>query len=120
MFLPRTTIELNVTDAADSVAFYSALLGTRPTRVDAGAAFFELDSPPLELTLTHARRHGQNSRFALVVTQPEHVGRAAVALRKAKIPIRLEDSGIVTEDPDGNGWRVRFVPYARGPAVLTV
>ncbi len=119
MFFPRTLIELNVADAAQSAAFYAALFGTPPTRVDSGLAVFELDSPPVALTLTCARPR-PHARFALVVTQPEHVGRAAVALRRARVQIRLEDEGIVTEDPDGNGWRVRFVPFARGPAVLTV
>ncbi len=119
MFLPRATIELRVADTEHSVAFYSALLGTPPKRRDEGLALFELDSPPLELTLTCARPR-PHARFALVVNRPEHVGRAAVALRRARIPIRLEDAGIVTEDPDGNGWLVRFVPEARGPAVLTV
>jgi hypothetical protein len=75
------------------------------------------------LTLTPRIKGGPSralARFALVVLKPEDIGYTAIALRRAKIRLRLEDAGIVTQDPDGNGWRVRFVPSAREPAVLTV
>jgi len=142
MFFPRTSIQLNVTDADHSAAFYAALLGAPATRKDSAGAVFELDSPPLLLTLTRTaraleaagevpggqgRKRGPSSpefrphaRFALVVTEPEHVGHAAIALRRAGVRLRLEDAGIATHDPDGNGWRVCFVPHARGRAVLTI
>jgi catechol 2,3-dioxygenase-like lactoylglutathione lyase family enzyme len=143
MFFPRTLIQLNVADADHSAKFYVALLGASPTRRDSESAVFELDSPPLLLTLTRtsaaleaadpvgggaakkarspsAPEFRAHARFALVVTEPEHVGHAAIALRRAGVPLRLEDAGIATHDPDGNGWRVRFVPFARAPAVLTI
>ena len=143
MFLPKTLIQLNVADADHSASFYAALLGAPPTRKDASSAVFELESPPVHLTLTRTLAAAQAAgvvaaglpkpsrspsspefrsrpRFALVVTEPEHVGHAAIALRRAGVPLRLEDAGIATLDPDGNGWRVRFVPFARRPAVLMI
>jgi catechol-2,3-dioxygenase len=122
----RTSIQLNVADADHSAAFYAALLGAPATRRDSTGAVFELDSPPLLLTLTRtaparaASAIRPHARFALVVTEPEHIGHAAIALRRAGVHLRLEDAGIATHDPDGNGWRVRFVPYARERAVLTI
>jgi catechol 2,3-dioxygenase-like lactoylglutathione lyase family enzyme len=58
--------------------------------------------------------------FALVVPEPEHIGKAAVALWRAGARMRLEDAGIETRDPDGNAWRVRFVPGAKERAVLAL
>jgi hypothetical protein len=63
-------------------------------------------------------QHGTYPRFALVVNEPQQVGHAAIALRRAGIQLRLEDDGIEASDPDGNAWRVRFVPSAKGRAVV--
>jgi len=59
-------------------------------------------------------------RFSLVVTQPQHVGHAAIALRRAGVQLRLEDQAIEAEDPDGNAWRVRFVESAPGRSVQAI
>jgi hypothetical protein len=58
--------------------------------------------------------------FALVVPEPEHIGKAAVALWRAGARMRLEDAGIETRDPDGNSWRVRFVPGAKERTILAL
>jgi catechol 2,3-dioxygenase-like lactoylglutathione lyase family enzyme len=57
--------------------------------------------------------------FDLLVSEPEHVGRAAVALWRAGARLRLEDAGIETHDPDGIAWRVRFVLGTKERAILT-
>jgi catechol-2,3-dioxygenase len=117
----RARIELQVRDADRSAAFYSALLRSDPTHRDPDGAVFELESPPLALTLRRiprARKAPGILCFAIVVLQPQHVGRAAIALRKAGIALQLQDGGIMTHDPDGNGWSVRFVPMAPEPAVI--
>ena len=46
------------------------------------------------------------------------VGDTAIALRRAGVPIRIEDHGIAACDPDQNAWCVRFEPSARGRAVV--
>jgi catechol 2,3-dioxygenase-like lactoylglutathione lyase family enzyme len=136
MFLPKTHIHLGVDDAAESVAFYEALLGAPPSRKSDHIAVFEFDSPPLVLTLeahpvaapargptsrprSRVRRRGPGpGEFALFVGEPQQVGMAAIALRRAGVRRRLEDRGIEARDPDGNAWRVRFVPWARGRSVV--
>jgi catechol 2,3-dioxygenase-like lactoylglutathione lyase family enzyme len=137
MFLPKTHIHLGVEDAGESIAFYEALLGGPPIRRSDHVAVFEFDSPPLVLTLEsnpagvptqaapvppqRARRPRRSKapQFALLVSEPQHVGTAAIALRRAGIRLRLEDQGIEAHDPDGNAWRVRLMPRAKGRSVVT-
>ena len=131
MYLSKTHIHLDVDDACQSATFYEALLGAPPARQSSVAAVFDFDSPPLVLTVEerghgkHARRAARaarqgSARFSLVVTQPQHVGIAAIALRRAGVQLRLEDSAIEAEDPDGNAWQVRFVESAPGRFVETI
>jgi catechol 2,3-dioxygenase-like lactoylglutathione lyase family enzyme len=124
----KTRIVVRAADASRSVAFYEALLGTPPAQRRQGEAVFELESPALRLiveehgrlvTVKSRRKPGAGQVFgALVVVDPRHVGDAAIRLRRAGIRLRVEDHGIESEDPDGNAWQVRFVPKARGPAVV--
>jgi catechol 2,3-dioxygenase-like lactoylglutathione lyase family enzyme len=141
MFLPKSHIHLDADDLARSAAFYEALLGSPPVRQSGSVAIFEFDSPPLVLTLEQRHPMGRSKvpptgnvrhhrrrvddvelrahpRFALVVNEPQQVGHAAIALRRAGVQLRLEDEGIEASDPDGNAWRVRFVPSAKGRAVV--
>lgn len=142
MWSPKTHIRLGVDDAAHSAAFYEALLGGPPAHRSANLAVFEFDSPALVLTVeecpravrSKARRASRSrgpratpddaaslcgqGRFALFVTAPNHVGDAAIRLRRAGIRLRVEDEGIEAYDPDGNAWRVRFVPSTPVPTVV--
>lgn len=139
MFLPKSHIHLDADDLGRSTAFYEALLGAPPSRRSGSVTIFEFDSPPLVLTLEQrsvaertkatgnvrrSRRGGDEMlacarpRFALLVNEPQQVGHAAIALRRAGVQLRLEDEGIEAKDPDGNAWRVRFVPTAQGRAVV--
>jgi catechol 2,3-dioxygenase-like lactoylglutathione lyase family enzyme len=142
VFLPKSHIHLDADDLARSAAFYEALLGSPPARRSDTVAIFEFDSPPLVLTLEqrgasarpkvpprgnvrHLRKPVDEDlrlraypRFALVVNEPQQVGHAAIALRRAGVQLRLEDEGIEASDPDGNAWRVRCVPSAKGRAVV--
>jgi catechol 2,3-dioxygenase-like lactoylglutathione lyase family enzyme len=119
---PRTHIYLGVEDVDQSAQFYEALLGGPPASRDTDITVFEFDAPPLVLTIANRRGTGSTSSathgFALVVPQPEHVGRAAIALRRAGARLRLQDEGIEARDPDGNTWKVRFVPSAKSRSVV--
>jgi catechol 2,3-dioxygenase-like lactoylglutathione lyase family enzyme len=139
MFVPKTHIHLGVVDTNRSAAFYQALLGAAPSIRGVDMAVFELESPPLSLTLeekprrargapgdaaarstTEARRTYSTDRsFALLVNEPRRLGAAAVALRRVGVQLRLEDQAIEARDPDGNEWRVRFVPSAPDLGVIT-
>jgi catechol 2,3-dioxygenase-like lactoylglutathione lyase family enzyme len=119
------SIDLSVDDADRSVVFYEALLGARAERRTAEQAVFALHSPPFVLTLDERRAPGgappaagRHDGFDLIVTKLEQVGTAVRALRRAGVRLRLEDEGIEALDPDGNAWRVRFMPSAKDLAVV--
>lgn len=149
MVLPKLHIHLGVCDAERSTAFYQALLGATPACRGSTTAVFELDSPPLILTVEEgaartssvhrastpgailtdcpdrsaprgdrAKRSSATSQFDLVLDEPRLIGDVAIALRRAGVRLRLADEGIEARDPDGNAWRVRFVPSTKGRAVL--
>jgi catechol 2,3-dioxygenase-like lactoylglutathione lyase family enzyme len=139
MFVAKTHIHLGVLDTNRSAAFYQALLGAAPSMQRADMAVFELDSPPLSLTLEEKPRRGKaaldetaarasretrqapgaDRSFALLVNEPRRLGAAAVALRRVGVQLRLEDQAIEARDPDGHEWRVRFVPSAPDRGVVT-
>ncbi|HEY4012911.1 MAG TPA: VOC family protein [Polyangiaceae bacterium] len=139
MFIMKTHIRLGVVDTNRSAAFYQALLGAAPSVHRPDMAVFELDSPPLSLTLEEKPRRGKSppddasarvsrdthpppradKSFALLVNEPRRLGAAAVALRRAGVQLRLEDQAIEARDPDGHEWRVRFVPSAPDLGVVT-
>lgn len=152
MVLPKLHIHLGVCDAVRSTAFYQALLGATPASRDGTTAVFDLDSPPLVLTVEQCSRRSPatgsspasvampdgssapppsggsrgcgrapsaTSRFDLLLDEPRLIGDVAIALRRAGVRLRLEDEGIEAHDPDGNAWRVRFVPSTKGRAVLS-
>jgi catechol-2,3-dioxygenase len=118
----RTHIYLGVEDTEQSTLFYEALLGGPPASRNPGITVFEFDAPPLVLTLeAHPHPAGlAHTRFALVVPEPEHVGKAAVALRRAGARLRLQDEGIEACDPDGNTLKVRFVPFAKERSIVPI
>jgi catechol 2,3-dioxygenase-like lactoylglutathione lyase family enzyme len=123
MFLEKKLVHLNVRDAGRSIAFYEALLGMAPVHSTPTTARFDLDSPPLVLVVAafDANRKSASDKsaiFTLVVNEARHVGDAAIAMRRAGVPIRIEDHGIEVHDPDENTWCVRFEPSARGRAVV--
>jgi hypothetical protein len=130
MIWPKAEIRLDVLDAERSVAFYAALLGVAPASRSASLSIFEFDAPPLVLALETRRsargartkntKSGVARRFALVVPEPEYVGKAAVALWRAGARLRLLDEGIEASDPDGNAWRVRLVPSAKGRSITPI
>ena len=129
MFLQKNHIHLGVQDADRSAVFYEALLGAPPVCRSPDAAVFELESPPLVLTLERVARERTAPRavrrsrdhsepgFSLLVIHPRHVADAAIALRRVGIRLRLEDEGIEAEDPDGNAWQVRLAPARVGPSI---
>jgi hypothetical protein len=131
----KTQIHVEADDPERSAVFYEALFGAAPVRRSATAAVFELDSPPLILTLEQrvrrvdrplttarsvraSRRQAESGQFTLIVNEPQHVGDAAIALRRAGVRLRLGDEGVEAFDPDQNAWRVRFVASAAGRTIV--
>ena len=116
----KAHLALNVKDVAVSLEFYRKLLGIEPSKVRTGYAKFDVQNPPLNLTLN---QHVFNERGAL-----SHLG-IQVASTDDVLAIREKwtDAGLLTRDemqtnccyalqdktwvrdPDGNEWEVFVV-----------
>lgn len=111
---------LNVRNVEKSVEFYKKMLALEPSKIRAGYAKFDVQNPPLNLTLnevTYSER-GALSHLGIQVASTDDV----LLMRKAWM-----DSGLVTRDemqtdccyatqdktwvrdPDGNEWEVFVV-----------
>jgi len=111
---------LNVKDVAASLEFYRKLLGIEPSKVRTGYAKFDVQNPPLNLTLN---QHVFNERGAL-----SHLGIQVASTNDVlAVRERWTEVGLLTRDemqtnccyalqdktwvrdPDGNEWEVFVV-----------
>jgi catechol 2,3-dioxygenase-like lactoylglutathione lyase family enzyme len=116
----KAHVALNVHSVEQSLEFYSRMLGIQPSKVRTGYAKFDVQNPPLNLTLNE---HNFNERGAL-----SHLG-IQVATTDDVVAIREKwaANGLLTRDemqtsccyalqdktwvrdPDGNEWEVFVV-----------
>ena len=108
---------LNVKDVEASIEFYKKILGIEPSKVRTGYAKFDVQNPPLNLTLNQNafEGHGALSHLGIQVAGTQDV----IALRDQWRSLGLEprdemqttccyalqDKAWVS-DPDGNEWEV--------------
>jgi len=113
----KAHLALNVKNVEDSLEFYKKMLGIEPSKVRIGYAKFDVENPPLNLTLNQVPFNGQGalSHLGIQVAATEDV----LAMRG-----RWEEQGLVpreemqttccyalqdkawVNDPDGNEWEV--------------
>jgi catechol 2,3-dioxygenase-like lactoylglutathione lyase family enzyme len=122
--IPVTTLKahlaLNVRNVAQSIEFYRKMLGIEPSKVRTGYAKFDVQNPPLNLTLNEAAftERGALSHLGIQVESTNDV----LAMRE-----KWADSGLITRDemqtnccyatqdktwvrdPDGNEWEAFVV-----------
>jgi catechol 2,3-dioxygenase-like lactoylglutathione lyase family enzyme len=116
----KAHLALNVRDLQESLGFYQKLLGIEPSKVRTGYAKFDVQDPPLNLTLNEAafNERGALSHLGIQVASTNDV----LAMRA-----RWADSGLITRDemqtnccyatqdktwvrdPDGNEWEAFVV-----------
>ncbi|MDQ6651571.1 MAG: VOC family protein [Acidobacteriota bacterium] len=116
----KAHLALNVRNVEKSINFYKKLLAVEPSKVHAGYAKFDVQNPPLNLTLNEVdfRERGALSHLGIQVASTADV----LAKRQKWI-----DAGLVTRDqmqtdccyatqdktwvrdPDGNEWEVFVV-----------
>jgi catechol 2,3-dioxygenase-like lactoylglutathione lyase family enzyme len=116
----KAHLALNVRNVEKSIDFYQRLLGIEPSKVRTGYAKFDVQNPPLNLTLNQAsfNERGALSHLGIQVASTEDV----LAMRE-----KWAGSGLVTRDemqtnccyatqdktwvrdPDGNEWEVFVV-----------
>jgi catechol-2,3-dioxygenase len=117
----KAHVALNVRDVGASVAFYRKMFGIDPAKTRPGYAKFDVNNPPLNLSLnestgiTHA---GGLSHMGIQVPSTEDVLAIRRQWNEAGLPTRdemqtnccfaIQDKAWV-EDPDGNQWEVFVV-----------
>jgi catechol 2,3-dioxygenase-like lactoylglutathione lyase family enzyme len=116
----KAHLALNVKDVRVSLDFYRKLLGIEPSKVRTGYAKFDVQNPPLNLTLN---QHVFNERGALshlgiqvastddVLAMRERWTEAGLLTRdemQTNCCYALQDKTWV-RDPDGNEWEVFVV-----------
>jgi len=116
----KAHLAINVNNVETSIDFYKKLLGIEPSKVRTGYAKFDVQNPPLNLTLNQVPFSGKGalSHLGIQVASTEDV----IALRD-----RWQESGLApreemqtsccyalqdkawVNDPDGNEWEVFVV-----------
>lgn len=116
----KAHLALNVHSVEQSIEFYKKLLGIEPSKVRTGYAKFDVQNPPLNLTLNqhHFGERGALSHLGIQVSSTDDV----LATREKWV-----DAGLLTRDemqtsccyalqdktwvrdPDGNEWEVFVV-----------
>lgn len=116
----KAHLALNVHNVERSIEFYRQMLGIEPSKVRSGYAKFDVQNPPLNLTLNEVafRERGALSHLGIQVASTDDV----LAMRR-----KWADAGLITRDemqtnccyaiqdktwvsdPDGNEWEVFVV-----------
>jgi len=116
----KAHLALNVRNVVNSTEFYTKMLGIEPSKVRHGYAKFDVQNPPLNLTLNEVafKERGALSHLGIQVASTEDV----LTMRQ-----KWADSGLITRDemqtdccyatqdkswvrdPDGNEWEVFVV-----------
>ena len=116
----KAHLAINVKDVKRSIEFYKKMLGIEPSKVRTGYAKFDVQNPPLNLTLNQVpfNERGALSHLGIQVASTDDV----LAMRENWI-----EAGLITRDemqtdccyakqdktwvhdPDGNEWEVFVV-----------
>lgn len=116
----KAHLALNVHNVEQSIGFYQKMLGIKPSKVRQGYAKFDVQNPPLNLTLNEVpfKERGALSHMGIQVSSTDDV----LAMRQ-----KWADEGLITRDemktnccyatqdktwvrdPDGNEWEAFVV-----------
>lgn len=116
----KAHLALNVRNVESSTEFYRKMLGIEPSKVRAGYAKFDVQNPPLNLTLNQVSftERGALSHLGIQVAETADVlalreqwiarGLATREEMQTNCCYALQDKAWVS-DPDGNEWEVFVV-----------
>lgn len=116
----KAHLALNVANVENSIDFYKKMLGIEPSKVRTGYAKFDVQNPPLNLTLNQVAFQGKGalSHMGIQVGTTEDVIAIREQWKERGLTPReemqttccyaLQDKAWVN-DPDGNEWEVFVV-----------
>ncbi len=114
----RLHIALHVKDLTKSEAFYRALFDQEPDKVKDGYIRFNLDSPPVVLTLNSKDKVRKGNRLDHMGIRVEHSSQLDSALARMRelgcwvkeqpdvICCHSRQSKFWVQDPDGTHWEI--------------
>jgi catechol 2,3-dioxygenase-like lactoylglutathione lyase family enzyme len=116
----KAHVSINVSNVTESIEFYRKMLGIEPAKVRTGYAKFDVQNPPLNLTLNEIpfTERGALSHLGIQVASTDDV--LAVRMRWVEEGLITRDEMQTTccyaiqdktwvNDPDGNEWEVFVV-----------
>jgi catechol 2,3-dioxygenase-like lactoylglutathione lyase family enzyme len=113
----KAHLALNVRNVETSLEFYKKMLGIEPSKVRTGYAKFDIQNPPLNLTLNQVPFDGSGALSHLGIqvagtedviamkTRWEDAGLAPREEMQTTCCYALQDKAWI-QDPDGNEWEV--------------
>lgn len=113
----KAHLALDVEDVAQSIDFYTKMLGLEPSKVRTGYAKFDVSNPPLNITLNQVAFEGKGalSHLGIQVASTDDVNLMKIRWQDQGLDPReemqttccyaLQDKAWVN-DPDGNEWEV--------------
>ena len=113
----KAHVAINVRDVEQSIGFYRKLFGVAPSKVRPGYAKFDVQSPPLNLTLNERPFTDKGALYHIgiqvastadVLAMRDRWQAAGLATREEMQTVcgyALQDKSWV-QDPDGNNWEV--------------
>ena len=113
----KTHVSINVSNASNSIDFYTRMFGAGPVKARSDYAKFDIANPPLNFTMNQIdfARGGSLSHLGLQVESTAEVlemterwannGLVTLEEMKTDCCYALQDKTWV-EDPDGNRWEV--------------